>query len=146
MSEIKELVNNIFSKSPMPENSYDIGIVPEEGSDNLTVREIFEVILTFYTDGAALLYGDGNGKVDLDTWTDVEINTMSKYCLSIGFKPLVEILNKHDPQFKDVYIPHYRSIPINDTTPLKTLKFKLSCKNIIVIISFDYNVDYNVKL
>lgn len=140
MSDLEVLINSIFSKSPMPENSYDIGIVPDVGEESLTVKEIFEVILTFYTDGAALLYGDKNGKVHLDNWTNVEINNMSKYCLSIGFKPIIEILNKNDPTFKDVYVPDYRKIKIDENTKLKTLKFKLSCKNIIVIISFDYNI------
>ena len=137
MNDIDTLVNNVFSKEPAEPNKYNVGLEPYDGEDPITVKDIFEFLLSFFTDGASLVYGSENGVVDLEKWGQKEIDKMIKYCESIGFTANIKVYHKNDPTFRGISIQDYRRMPQNGTN-LKDMKFPLSCKNIVCVISFDY--------
>ena len=123
------LTNHIFGKSPKEPNTINIKL-DGEGS-NLTVRDIFEFLLTTFTDGAKLLYGDANEKVDIGTWGETEVDTLKKYFRSFGFDITIKIYNNIQ-----VVVNDYRTASISNT--LDKLQFALRCGNNTYVISFDY--------
>ena len=50
--ELDELVNNIFNRQPQAPKSFQIQFI-----ENLDVKEIFEFLVTFFTEGAKYKYG-----------------------------------------------------------------------------------------
>ena len=111
-------------------NSFNIKL-EGESANNLSVRDIFEFLLTIFTDGSKLLYGDENEKVDIGKWGETEVETMRKYFRSFGFDIKINIYR--DIQ---VVVNDYRTAAINNT--LDKLQFALRCNNITYVISFDY--------
>ena len=61
--ELDELVNNIFNRQPQAPKSFQIQFI-----ENLDVKEIFEFLVTFFTEGAKYKYGIDypNGKTTVD--------------------------------------------------------------------------------
>ena len=135
--EVEELVYNIFNRQPKPPKSIQLQFI-----ENLSIREIFEFLLTFFTEGAKYKYGedksDPNTKVDISTWTDIELNNMKEYFASISFVLNVKkdtIYNVHPNSLKS-----YKDKLVNESTPLKELTFPIIIGQNVFIISFDYLV------
>ena len=133
--ELEELVNNIFNRQPQPSKSIQLQFI-----ENLSTREIFEFLLSFFTEGAKYKFGedktDPNTKVDISKWTTKELDLMKEYFASISFKlnvNIVNILNKNNKKIKS-----YKDNDINESTPLKNLPFPIFIGNFVYIISFDY--------
>ena len=75
--ELDELVNNIFNRQPKPAKSIQLQFI-----ENLSITEIFEFLISFFTEGAKYKYGetkgDPNTKVDITKWTNKELDLMKK--------------------------------------------------------------------
>jgi len=123
------IANHIFGKSPKEPNTINIKLDGE--GYNLTVRDIFEFLLTTFTDGSKLLYGDANEKVDIGKWSEKEVETLKKYFHSFGFDIKIKIYNN-----MKVVVNDYRTASINN--PLDKLQFALQCGDTTYVISFDY--------
>jgi len=137
--ELEDLVNNIFNRQPQPKKSFQLQFI-----ENLSVKEVFEFLITFFTEGAKYKYGsktsDGKTTVDLSKWTQKELNTMEEYFASVFFKLNVEIYEASKSKHIDFNLMSYRKQVIGKNTPLNTLKFPLYTQNTIYVISFDYLV------
>lgn len=131
--DIEELVNNIFNRSPKPANSIQLQFV-----DNLSMKEIYEFLLLFFTNGAKYKFGldksDPNTKIDITSWTSKEINLMKEYFASISFKLEYEIC--HINNFNKKNIITYKDI--KETTNLKDIIFPNYIGNFVYILKFDY--------
>ena len=135
--ELLELVYNIFNAPSKPAKSIQLQFI-----ENLSIQEIFEFLLTFFTEGAKYKYGedksDPNTKVDISKWTDRELNNMKEYFASISF-----ILNVKKENIYNVHpnsLKSYKDKLINDSTPLKELMFPIVIGEAVFIIGFDYLV------
>lgn len=135
--ELLDLVYNIFNRQPKPAKSIQLQFI-----ENLSIQEIFEFLLTFFTEGAKYKYGedksDPNTKVDISKWTDSELNNMKEYFASISF-----ILNVKKNTIDTIdanSLISYKDKLINETVPLKELSFSITIGISVFTISFDYLV------
>lgn len=131
---VEELVWNIFNKQPKPEKSNQLQFV-----ENLDLREMFEFLLTFFTEGAKYRYGNKEGKIEIDKWTEKEIHMMKKYHKSIGFELNIDSFN-HKKNFlfdSSLYNFNYKDIKITNQTKLNEFKVSFKCEEFIHVIYFD---------
>lgn len=130
-----DLVQRIFSKSPQGPKSITLDFV-----ERLSLEELFEFLLSFFTDGTKLLYGetgsDGKVQVDLNRWSQEHVIEMKKYLAMIGFDLFVDI-EDFNPQ-KNYPSLMYNKIDININTKLSELKMILRNLNKVYIISFEF--------
>jgi hypothetical protein len=135
--ELLDLVYNIFNRQPKPSKSIQLQFI-----ENLSIQEIFEFLLTFFTEGAKYKYGedksDPNTKVDISKWTNKELNTMKDYFASISFVLNVKKENIHTVHPNS--LKSYKDKLVNESTPLKELTFPIIIGQNAFIISFDYLV------
>ena len=135
--ELDELVNNIFNRQPKPAKSIQLQFI-----ENLSITEIFEFLISFFTEGAKYKYGetkgDPNTKVDITKWTNKELDLMKEYFSSISFKLNVDILDSKEHSISSINT--YKNISINSSTTLKELKFPIRVGPLIYVLSFDYLV------
>tara|TARA_A100001015_G_C14974249_1_gene706508 strand:- start:1347 stop:1760 length:414 start_codon:yes stop_codon:yes gene_type:complete len=131
---VEDLVSTIFCKLPQDEKSIQLQFV-----ENLDLKEMFEFLLTFFTEGAKLRYGNLEGKIDISSWGNKEINMMKEYFKSIGFRLNIESFN-HKKNFLFDYSSHtydYTKVKITEKTKLGELKVSFKCEEYIHIIYFD---------
>lgn len=131
----EDLVERIFSKRPQNEKSITLDFV-----ERLSIEELFEFLLSFFTDGTKILYGETscNGKVqvDLNKWTQDTINEMKQYLAMIGFDLFIEIEDFNSQ--KNYSSLMYNKIQIKENTKLSELKMILRNLNKVYIINFDF--------
>lgn len=130
---VEDLVNNIFNRQPKDEKCIQLQFV-----ENLDLKEMFEFLLTFFTEGAKYRYGNLEGKIELDKWTDKELDMMKKYFKSIGFKLYVESFNYKKNFLFDssLYKYDYTKVKIKKNTKLEELKVSFKCTEFIHVIYF----------
>ena len=137
--ELEDLVNNIFNRQPQPNKSFQLQFI-----ENLSVKEIFEFLITFFTEGAKYKYGTENSEgkitVDISKWTKKQLTTMEDYFASIFFKLKLETYEVSKSKHIDFNLMGYNKQVIGKNTPLNTLNFPLYTQNTIYVISFDYLV------
>jgi hypothetical protein len=135
--ELDELVNNIFNKQPQSPKSFQLQFI-----ENLDVKEIFEFLVTFFTEGAKYKYGidypNGKTTVDLSKWKEKELQLMKDYFASIYFKLNLEIHKESESKHIDFNLMSYHNQVIGNETPLNTLKFTLKSGELIYVISFEH--------
>ena len=128
-----DLITKIFSKSPENKNAIQLSFV-----NQLDVKDLFEFLLTFFTEGSKVRYGNTEGKVDLASWTDKEMNKMKCYTESIGFHLIIDVYSDPETRLLDFNLMNYKNTKINHNTPLKELKFPIRCGANVFVISFDF--------
>ena len=137
--ELEDLVNNIFNRQPQPKKSFQLQFI-----ENLSVKEVFEFLITFFTEGSKYKYGTENSEgkitVDISKWTQKELKIMEDYFASVFFKLNVEIYETSKSKHINFNLMSYSKQVIGKNTPLNTLKFPLYTQNTIYVISFDYLV------
>lgn len=130
---IGELVNNIFNKQPQTAKSIQLQFI-----ENLSMKEIYEFLLTYFTEGAKYKFGldktDPNTKIDIASWTSKEINLMKDYFASISFKLDYNI--EHISTFNNKNMITYKDI--QETTPLKNIMLPSYIGNFVYVLNFDY--------
>ena len=137
--ELEDLVNNIFNRQPQPNKSFQLQFI-----ENLSVKEIFEFLITFFTEGAKYKYGTENSEgkitVDISKWTKKQLTTMEDYFASVFFKLNIETYEVAKSKHIDFNLMGYNKQVIGNNTPLNTLKFPLYTPKTVYVISFDYLV------
>ena len=131
---VEELVWNIFNKQSQPKKSIQLQFV-----ENLDLKEMFEFLLTFFTEGAKYKYGNKEGTIDISKWGNKEVILMKEYFESIGFKLNLESFNHKKNYLFDhsKYNYDYTKIKITNKTTLNEFKVSFKCDNFIHIIYFD---------
>jgi len=131
----EDLVERIFKKKPQNPKSITLDFV-----ERLSLQELFEFLLSFFTDGTKILYGEtssnGTVQVDLNMWTQETVDEMKKYLAMIGFKLFVNI-EDFVPN-KDYPSMMFNKIEIKENTNLSELKMILRNLNKVYIISFEF--------
>lgn len=131
----EDLVERIFKKKPQNPKSITLDFV-----ERLSLQELFEFLLSFFTDGTKILYGEtssnGTVQVDLNMWTQETVDEMKKYLAMIGFKLFVNI--EDFVPTKDYPSMMFNKIEIKENTNLSELKMILRNLNKVYIISFEF--------
>ena len=131
--EIDDLIKNIFSERPKPQNSIELSFV-----NDMDVKDLFEFLLTFFTEGSKILFANTQNKVNIAKWTDIEFNIINRYCKSIGFNMNLERFCQEEKQLINFNKMNYKNIDINQSTPLNKLKLPLDCGENIFVFSFNF--------
>lgn len=129
-----DLVQTIFSKQPDNPKSVTLDFV-----EKLELKELFEFLLSFFTDGCKILYGELENnivRVNLNKLNESKVNNLKSYLASIGFELKIEI----EPVnfMKDYNSMMYKNVNVSDQTKLSELKMVLRNLNNIYIISFEF--------
>ena len=134
--ELNTLVENIFSKSPQSQNSIQLEFINE-----LNNKDLFEFLLSFFTEGAKFKYGvleNNIVRVNLNEWSERQLMIMKEYFASISFILNVEIFNCNDSLHIDFQKLNYKKMNITHNMHLRELKLPLNISDKVYVISFDY--------
>lgn len=133
--DIEELLADIIKNPPDDEK------IVFQFQNTVSVKELFEILLQFFTDICKLYYGDDNGHVSLQILTNDDLNFVRKYFKKIGMNFQIETFNNNTIDQKErqfMYDNKYDKIEITRQTPLDNLHFMLQCQNVLYKISFSY--------
>jgi len=124
--DVIEITHAIFSKPPSESNSIHLDF-----SDfKLDPEALFKELLTMFTEGMKILYGDTNGRVNLTKLTEDDFFRVNQYFNSFGYKVSYSIkpIGYFEPAF------------INEKKELKDHFLRLRTDNCIYIVSFDFYI------
>lgn len=133
---IEDLVFNIFNKSPQPQKSINLEFI-----DSLSIKDLFEFLLTFFTEGSKFKFGieqDGKIIVKLHEWTDKELSLMKEYFNSISFQLIINIYDVNESFNINFQSMNYKNKIITNKTNLIDLKLPLNVGSKVYVISFNY--------
>lgn len=133
--DIDDLLSGILSNPPTDDK------IVFQFQNTVSAKDLFEILLQFFTDICKLYYGDGNGRVDLQILSNDDLNFVRKYFKMIGMNFQVETFNNNtidrlEKQF--MYNNKYDKIEITNQTPLDNLYYMLQCQNVLYKINFSY--------
>lgn len=132
---VGQLIDKVFREDPKGENEIQLSF-----TNDMELKELFEFLLTVFTAGCKIHYGDSSGQVNLAMCTDTEFDHINKYMNSMGFQLIIDRYSSDDIAVIDFEGMSYRNKQIHNAMPLKTLKLPLNCGNNVFVISFDYNI------
>ena len=127
---LETVIDIIFENPIKSPNSYIISF------PDYSLKEIFEALLSIFTEGMQRFYRDGDGKVELKNVSEKQIEKINRYFHSFGITLVIEVYTELEYQF--INIIKYSDYPINNQTMLKELKLPFKSDNIIYIIGFDF--------
>lgn len=134
--DIEQLLEQLINNEPSEPNAFRI-----EFEEQIELKDLFQLLLTFFTDICKLYFGNGEGVVDIDRLTPGDIEFVNKYFASIGFKfnlLIYEDINNVSPTIIDyLHNNTYDKINIHDNTKLKELFFVLNKGVKLYKISFN---------
>ena len=134
--EIEELFDTLLSKPAEPPNSIDLSFI-----DQIDLKNLFEFLLSFFTEISKTFFGDDNQVVHLENLNDNDFKKINAYIESIGFTTQLKTYNINNI---DVFAlgrlqnGKYNKITITSKTQLSDLYFTLKTGNTIYKISFDF--------
>ena len=131
---INELIDIVFSDGIKPPRSIQLDL----GGNDMDIKDVFEFLLTFFTEGMKLLYGDSRGKVDLSQLSESDIRLLAQYIQSIGFGCLITVYPPKEANKYDFMAIKYTNVQITSNTKLEELKLPLRSKDTVYVISFTY--------
>ncbi len=131
---LDNLIEKIFTEPVKPPKSIQISF-----SENKTLKEVFENLLTFLVNGMKLKYSLDGSTVDIENLTSKQIDEVKSYINSIGFN-LKIVDYKADDFYKNIF-PYFvqfnnMEYDVNETdlTKYQFLIQKQKC----YVISFDF--------
>jgi len=122
-----EIIRTIISEPPKAANSIQLEFSDIE--NNITSKELFELLLMMFTESMKVLYGE-NGRVELSKISRNNFNRINEYFNSFGFTINYEILPENDTTKID-YV---------EKKELKDYYMRLKSNNLLYIISFDFYI------
>jgi hypothetical protein len=130
--DLQNLACKVFIEVPKPTNYFNLSF------DAYDLKELFEMLLTFFVEGLKKLYGDTEQKVNLNLLTEKEFSHIKKCMKSINIGIDLEIKEKlyWELYHKKNFIP-YNKIVVNNNTKLTDLKVDLLSGDFYYIISFN---------
>lgn len=134
--DLKTLASHIFSDSPKELKSIQLQFL-----EHMSNKDLFEFLLELFTEGSKLKYGinqDNKVVVDLNSWTDHELDNMKEYFKSISFKLIVDIYHINDTLNINFDEINYRKKNLSNNNHLRDYKLPLNVGNNIFVINFDY--------
>jgi hypothetical protein len=135
MSSATKIARTIFNKELKPPGSISLAIEEE-----MSIKEIFEMLLMIFTEGMKILFGDSNGKVDLNGLKEKDFILIQEYFKSFGFVCNYTVYLPSQSMNINFAARKYSNINITDKTTLKELRLPLKCGLRIFEISFDLSI------
>lgn len=126
--EFQDVIEKVFSESVKPPNSVQLEFI----NDDMTMRDIFEALLSFTVGGMKLLFSKDSKTVDIGTLSDEDISKLIGYVRSIGFDLIITKYTREE--FNSNIFPYF--IPFNNI-PYDPLEKKLDI--------FQYNITDNLN-
>jgi hypothetical protein len=139
--EIEELFDTLLSKPAEPPNSIDLSFI-----DQIDLKNLFEFLLSFFTEISKTFYGDDNHVVKLENLSDTDFKRINAYIESIGFTTILKTFDIDKTAIFNIgrlQNGKYNKINITCNTKLSDLYFTLKSDNIIYKISFDIYQENN---
>jgi hypothetical protein len=133
MSSAQEIALNIFSKPPGAPKSVAFTV-----DEDMDMREVFEMLLMIFTEGMKILFGNNEGKVDLNARTEKDFAKVKEYFHSLGFNCEYKIYLPRQLSNIDFESRKYTNVDITINTKLKELRLPLRCGPRVFEISFDF--------
>ena len=127
---LEKVIDIIFENPIKSPNSYIISF------PDYSLKEIFEALLSIFTEGMQRFYRNVDGKVELKNISEKQIEKINRYFHSFGITLVIEVYTELEYLF--INIIKYSDYPINNQTMLKELKLPFKSDNIIYIIGFDF--------
>ena len=132
--DLNNLIDMVFSAGIRPPGSIQLDL----GGNDMDVKDVFEFLLTFFTEGMKLLYGDSRGKVDLSQLSESDIRLLAQYIQSIGFGCQIAVYPPEEANNYDFMAIKYTNVQITSDTKLEELKLPLRSKDTVYVISFTH--------
>ena len=132
--DLNKLIDMVFSAGIKPPSSIQIDL----GGNDMDVKDVFEFLLTFFTEGMKLLYGDSRGKVDLSQLSESDIRLLAKYIQSIGFGCQITVYPPEEANKYDFMAIKYTNVQMTSNTKLEELKLPIRSKDTVYVISFTH--------
>lgn len=134
MSEIDfdNLIETVFTAPLQEKNHYNL-----EFAQELDLLDLFELLLMTFTNGSKILYGNAQGIVELNTWSEVHITEMCARFHSIGYNCKIMMFPNVE-EFTRSGIVTYKTIMIRPSTKLSELYFAIQCSGVVYVIQFDF--------
>ena len=129
----------LFSHPVKEPNTIKLELAPPEKGVHIGLH-IFQELLQIFVDGLKYLYGE-DGKVDIQKLTSENIETMTHYFSSIGYRLVFEIFDRSNYEPKpNVFINHKL---IKSDTMLNEFYYELMSENehkvpIVYRVSFKF--------
>lgn len=126
--EFQDVIEKVFSDSIKPPNSVQLEFINED----MTMRDIFEALLSFTVGGMKLLFSKDSKTVEIGTLSDEDISKLIGYVRSIGFDLIITKYTREE--FISNIFPYFT--PFNNI-PYDSLEKKLDI--------FQYNITDNLN-
>jgi len=132
-----DFIKYMFDVEPKPKDSIQLEC-PDIPDGKHVHLHIFEQLLMIYVSGLKHLWSDPDGKVDLTTLTEGNINLMKRYFESINYIVNIQVFDLSTYQFKfPDYFKHQEKI--TETTILDDYFYEAQGSDTNMYrISFDY--------
>lgn len=127
--DISEIAQNIFSQPPKEPNSIQLDF--SETDENLTTKDIFEMLLIIFQQGMIIHHGDANKRVDLSKITHEDFLKINRYFNSFNFKVNYNIKP----------LDHVEPADFSEKKNLKDHYLRLRTGSLLYYISFDYYLE-----
>ncbi len=135
MSSAEKIAKNIFTKDVKPPGSVAFSV-----DEDMDIKEIFEMLLMIFTEGMKILYGEEDGRVNLNARTEKDFMKVQDYFKSMGFICNYKVYLPSQTSSINFESRKYTNITITDKTTLKELRLPLRCGPRIFEISFDFYI------
>ena len=127
--ELNELIMKVFTQPPKDIKSINVEFI----NSNMTMRDIYDLLITFTVGGMRVLYSDDGKTVDVSKLTLDNIEILKKYLASIGFNLIINKYSKEE--FNRDIFPYY--------TPFNNMPYDDDVKNLSI---YTYNISDRVNL
>ena len=127
--DIDDMINNIFNNPPKDNKSIHLSF------DVNDEYELFKILVDILTSGLKILFGDANGKVNINLITENDFKIIEKYFNSFGF----DIKYKYDIPLYNLKVDENTELPSLDNTSEK--KNNLDTKNDLNLYYFTLKTD-----
>jgi len=138
MSSADKIAKMIFKKEPAKPCSISLAI-----EEDMDIKEIFEMLLMIFTEGMKILYGNSEGKVDLNSLRENDFVKVQEYFKSFGFLCNYKVYLPSQSANINFESRKYTNINITEKTKLSELRLPLKCGPRIFEISFDFVISSN---
>jgi hypothetical protein len=129
---IEDLIEKIINNPPAPLKTYNLVF------DDVGVKQVFEFCMEIFTKLSVAKFGCGDGKVDISTWTEKTLKTITEYFESFGFQFNIIITTPDDPNMHIYNAMRHDVMTITAETYLSSIMYMLKQNNRVYLISFDY--------
>ena len=131
--DINELTLKIFTEPVKPPKSNQLSF------DDITLKELFEVLLTFMVEGMKLKFSTDGTTVNIEELTDSNVQELIGYIQSIGFNLKISkyTLDEYSQNIFPYFVQFNNMEYDKNETDLTKYQFLIQ-KQLCYIISFDF--------